>query len=133
GLHQKVIGKHHDVVHAFTQRRNIDLEFVETVIKIFTEVAGPRSIPKFLVTRHNDTHVKVDILDPSYSSHLPFLNHPEQGHLHIVRKVRYFVEEYRSAVRDFEASGFLADGTRERSFFMTEQFAARQFPRQRTA
>src|SRR5688572_9792500 len=101
-----MICKNHDVVYAFTQRWNADLEFIEPVIQVLPELSASARIPEFLVTGHDDPYIKVDIFCSSYPAHLTLLRYTEQLYLYIIRKVRDLIEKYRPTVGKFKASYF---------------------------
>lgn len=62
---QKVLGKQGDIVPSVSRKRKIDRDHVETVKKVFTEVAVFHLVEEFLIGCRDDPHIYRKGLFPS--------------------------------------------------------------------
>src|SRR6185436_10253322 len=116
---QEVVGEDHDVFLALAKRRKLDLEFIESVIKVLPELAVLYGFSKILIRGRKDPNVDAcltrgaDALDP------PLLGDPQQLNLVFIGQISHFIQEYGSRIRQLEAARLVLDGTRERAFHVT--------------
>src|SRR5262245_23105962 len=96
-LHQQ-----RNVFAAFPQRRHLDWNHIEAVIKIFAECSACHHPLEICTGRGDNPHIDSDGSAATGSFELPFLQNAEQLHLKAGRHVPDFIEEYGSTVGLFE-------------------------------
>jgi hypothetical protein len=76
-----------------------------------------------------EAEVSLDRVRPADAFDLTLLDRAQQFRLKFNPQVADFVEKQRSAARQLEFSQLLADGSRERTLFMSEEGALHEFLR----
>ena len=84
----------HEVGHvprALPERREVDLNDVETVVEILAELALLDRLGKVTVRRRDHAHVHLHRLRATYAHELALLQYAQELNLHVVRKLADFV------------------------------------------
>src|SRR5262249_34654348 len=115
------------------QGRKPDVEHVDAVEQVFAELAlGDR--PRQVSIRCGDhPDICFDRPRAAESQELPLLQHAEAFRLRKERHLADFVEEQRTAARDFELAGLRVVSTGERAALVPEELRLEQLFRERRA
>ena len=95
-----------DIFLSFAERRQLDRDDIESVVKVFAEFPGLYSFLQVSVRGCDDAHVDGYRLYPSEAFKGALLQHAKELHLQLGRYITYFIEEYGPAVCDLEAPRF---------------------------
>src|SRR5512135_2258766 len=112
-----------DILRAFAQRRDLDLDDVQAIEKVFTEATLlhlPFEVP---VGGAEDADVGLARRGIPYALVLAVLQEPQQFRLQGKGKIPDLVEEERSPLAGGDAPRVVADRSGERPFHMAEQLA----------
>ena len=131
-LAQKIVRQRHDVFAPIPQRRQCNLDRVQSKKQILTETSGRHFLVQIRVRRGNDADVRVQSFRRTDALEFSRLDHAQQFRLLIHRNVRDLVHEQRAFVRQLEAPGAIRLRVGKRAFHMAEQFALeKSFPKVR--
>ena len=126
-LAQEVIEQRRDVVLALAQRRNRDVDHVQPVIQVFTELAGLDAFGQPAVGGGDDPHVGVDAIPfVAHALDLAGFEEAEQQRLHAQRHLAHFVHEDGAAVGGFEQAALVAISVGEAAARVTEELGLEQ-------
>jgi hypothetical protein len=107
-----VLGDQGDVLRALPQRRDVDRDDAQTVVKVLPEAARPDRLVEVLVRRRDDPRLdrpRAALADPL---ELPLLEDAQELDLQVERDVPDLVEEDRAPAREIEAADAVADRAR---------------------
>ena len=119
---EEVVREEHDIALTLAQRRNVNRENVQAVVKVFSELSFTDHLLQILVRSRNDADIHTDCFISSDTLEFMFLKHAEKLDLERCGDFPDFIEEDSAAVCHFEAALVFSDCTGERSLFMTEEF-----------
>ena len=102
--------KRDDIFSPFPQRGDFDRDYVQTVIKIFTESAFPNQVLKIPVGGGDYSHIDRDWLYTSHGGDLSLLDHLKKFDLQIYGKLGDLIEKYGALLSCFKET-LLAVGT----------------------
>src|ERR1700720_2736961 len=105
------------------QRRNINRDHVETVIKVFAKGSVFEGSAQVAVGGGDQPDVHFDGSRAAQPLELAFLQYPEKFDLNRGGHVSDFIEKQRTIVCHFKFAGLAGCGPGESSFFVAEQFA----------
>ena len=112
-----------NVLATVAQCRHLDGNRVQAIVEVFAETSLADGLLHIHIGRRHDAHVGLHHLLTTHADILARLQHTQQPSLRRQRQFAHFVEENRALVGHTEIALALADGTRERTFFVSEQFA----------
>jgi hypothetical protein len=120
-LLDKMLRQERNILHAFTQWREMDVDDVETVEKVFPENAALARDLEVAVRRSDEPEVHADLAHSADTHDLPFLQYAQDLGLEERRHIADLIEEHGSAVGLLQKTllGVLRAG--ERSLFETEE------------
>src|SRR5262245_17114241 len=118
----EVLGERQDVFLAVAQRRQVNVDDVQTIKEVFAEIAGPDGALEVGICRGDDPNVDLVRLRVSERGEFAFLDHAQQPGLGFGRDRADLVEEDRAVVGDLEQAFFGRDGAGERAFRVAEEF-----------
>ena len=112
-----------DVLAPLAERRNRDVDDVESIVKIFPERAGADLREEVAVGGRHETHVRRDVA-AVVSNALDFtgLDESQQQRLHPQAHFPDLVHEERAAVGHLEQAGAIAPRAREAAADVAEKF-----------
>ena len=123
---QEMIDEHRDLFAPLPQRRDADLDDVQAVVEVFTELMRPHGRLEVAIGGGDEPHVGADGLLAAHARELAVLEHVQQLGLKPQRHLADLVEQERALVRRLELSGFLPVGSGERALLVTEQLRLEQ-------
>ncbi len=123
---KECLGDFQHVATALAQRRQFERDDVQSVIEVFTELAGLGQGFQVAVGGRDQAHIDLLRLHRANPTNLTFLQHPEQPSLSLERQFADFVEEQRSAVGGFDQACTSSAGAGKGTFLMAEQFGLDQ-------
>ena len=129
----KVIDEEGNVLASFTEAWELEPNDVDAVEKIFAERAVLDQLREIPMGRDHDADVGLDRLDPAQRLVDPFLQNPQQTHLHRRRDVADLVEEDRAALGDREAPRLVALGVGEGARLVAEELGLEEGVGERAA
>src|SRR6185503_5102828 len=97
-----MLGEHGNVFDTIAQRRQANLDRVETEKQVLTKTSLRHFRMKIRIRRRQQTHMHFLSLRRSDALKLTGLEHSQQLRLQIQRYVSNFVEKQRSAICEFE-------------------------------
>src|SRR5262249_57132883 len=106
----EVLGEPENCFLAVRQRRQVNVDDVQTVEEVFAEIAGPDGALKVGVGRGDDPHVDLARLRVAERGEFALLDYAQQSRLGFGRDRADLVEEDRTVVGDLEQSFFGRDG-----------------------
>ena len=115
-----------DVVHAITQRGQMDVHRVQAVVEVLPERPVRQVLFQLLVGRRHDPHVDLLAARRPERADLALLQHAQQLRLQRRRQLGDLVEEHRAAVRLDEQPGPIAARVGKRAPLVAEQLALQQ-------
>ena len=129
-LLQEVMGEQRDVFAPVAQRRQLDLDDVQPIVEVFSELPFGHELLEVDVGRRDDAGVDLLRLDPAQPHELPFLHHPQQLGLRLYRHAADLVEEDGALVGQLEQPLLGGHGAREGPLEVAEQVRFEQVRRQ---
>ena len=132
-LAQEVIDEHRDLLPTLAERRDADLDDVETVVEVLAELMDAHRGLEVAVGGGDQAHVGVDDLLAADAGELAVLQHVEQLGLQPQRHLADLVQEERALVSRFELAWLLPIGARKRALLVTEELGFQQLAGQRGA
>ena len=133
GLRGEVFRELQDFTGPVAQRRHLQLDHVEAIVKILAEALFLDQLLEMLIGRGNDARIDFDRLRTADALERPLLQKAQQLRLHHRRQIANLVEQDRAALGRFEAAGLVLDGAGERTAHVPEEFALEQMLAQRRA
>src|ERR1700676_68141 len=121
-----------NIFAAVAQWRQLQVDNVEAMIKIFTEAALANQGEQIDVGSGDDAHVHLDLLRAAEAHELALLNIAKKLGLRFRTNGGDFVEENRALVRDFEQALFGGHRAGESTFDMAEELGLKQVDRNGT-
>ncbi len=123
---EKVLSKQRDIVGAFAQRGDMDLDHVESVVEVFTETALFDFLAEVFVGCGDQADIDRSgecAAEPLYAS---VLEDAQQLDLYARNDLADLIEEKGSAVGQLKSTGLCVVCARERAFFVAEEFAIKE-------
>ena len=131
---QKMPEQQQNVFAAFAQWRYRNRNHIQAIIQILPEYSLRHRLDQVLVRRANQPHIRGNHPVAADPGHGFFFNDPQQGRLLFQRHIADLVQKEGPAGGQFEFSRpALPPGPGKSAPFVTEQFAADQFPWNRAA
>src|SRR4051812_27502825 len=118
-----MFGEQRDVFFSLSQRRDVDGEHAETIVKIGPEESGRYVRLEIAVGGGNDANVDPTRTIVSDPLELAFLQHPEKLRLELDRNLAHFVEQDRTGVSELKPTDPIANRTGERAAHVPEELA----------
>src|SRR2546428_1902320 len=122
-LAQEVRGKRENVLAALAERRQVNLDGVETKEQVLAKAPGLHFRGKVGVGGGYDPHVRPARLGGAHALELARLEHPQELGLQVGRDIRDLVQEKRPAVGELEAAHAVRPGVRERALDVAKELA----------
>src|SRR5205823_9360443 len=122
-----------DVLAPLGERRNVELDDVQSVVQVLAELAGRDALLELAVRRRDNAHVDVVRLVRADGADLPLFEGAEQLDLQRKRHVANFVEEECPAGRRLEEAAPISDRAGERALLVAEELRLEQPFRNRAA
>src|SRR5579885_1316079 len=133
GFAQEVIGEQRDVVFAIAQRRQVDVDHVDSVKQLLAEASRANLGFQVAVGRAQHAHIERDRVVGAERITFPFLQSAQQLDLERQRHLADLVEKYGALVGGLEQADLVLSGPGEGALFVAEQLAFEQVFRQRAA
>ena len=121
-LFDKEFGQNRNIVRAFAQRRNIEVNDIQTEIKVFSEVACVDFGLKITVRGCQNTHIDFNRAFAAKPINFLFLNGTQQFCLQADVHFADFIKQKGSVVGFFEFTDPPRLRAGKGAFFMAEQF-----------
>src|SRR5262249_7760103 len=119
---QKLLGQQRNIVAPVAQSRQVHLHYVESVVQILAEFALLYHLAQISVRGAHQADIDANGLVGAQALEIAFLQHAQQLRLQAQRQFADLVEKQGSVVRALDASLPAAQGTGERTLFVTKQF-----------
>lgn len=130
----KAVDQSGDIFPTFTQGRNGEGKDVQAVIKVTTKRAVLHGLQQIAMGSRNNSHIHFDRMRRANPQHFAFLQYAQQAGLCIQRHFTDFVEQQRTAVRQFEfACRTAATRSGKGAIDVAKQLALHQIARQGAA
>src|SRR5882724_978443 len=129
----EVVNQKRNVITAISQRRDINREHVQTIVKITPELFFGDQLGQAGIRSRQ--YANIDALSASTAQTLKFLllqNSQKLG-LQFERYIAHLIQKERSLVRQLESSNPLGYGAGKRAFLVTKQLAFKKAERNRCA
>ena len=123
---QHMLDQQRDVVLAFAQRRQMNVEYVQAEIEILAQLALCYSLLGLLIRRGKHAHVHRRFHLAAEPAHFMVLQHAEQLCLRRRRHLADFIEKQRAAVGHFKTANPPLGRPRKRTAFVPENFTFHQ-------
>src|ERR1043166_3406757 len=120
-LLDEVADEKRDVLRTLAERRDADLDDIQSMEEVLAELAGLDEIPKILFGRDDDADVDLDRLRGADPLELPLLQDAEQLHLRHRLEVVDVVDENRPRMGALESAGLVGPRVGEGAFDMSEE------------
>src|SRR5207244_1824778 len=104
-LLQEALREGKDVFRPLAERRQLDLEDLQTVVEVLAEVAARDRRLQVTVRRRYEPHVRANVARAAEPSKLALLEHPEHLRLDGVAHLADLVQEEDAPGRLLEPSG----------------------------
>src|SRR5215216_1128251 len=98
-LLQEMLDQLRQILLAFAQGRHANVDYVQTIKKIFSKAPGLHRRIEIYVRQHNQTSIELDHPAAAQSLELASLDHAQQLRLRLSRKMRDLVEHDRALLR----------------------------------
>src|SRR3990172_2587369 len=122
----KMINKQRNIVLPLPERRHLERDHAEPVVKVLAEAPVLHGALDVLVRRRDHAHIHGDRGGAADTVNVPLLENAKYLLLKVDPQVADLVKEQRPAVRKLELSFFNFNGPGKRSFHVAEQFALDQ-------
>ena len=123
---KKVSDQLGDVLAAFADRRQIDRDHVEAIIKILAEPSALDLVEKVAIAGGDHPGIDADCLRIADALELVLLEHAQELHLQFRHRGVDFIEKNGAGVGGLEAAGAVVDGPGERPSHVAEKLALQQ-------
>src|SRR5260370_1620351 len=133
GALEKVVDQLRNIFTAFGQRRELNRNYAQTVIKVFTKAAGLDQHFNVTVSGSQDRHINGDIFVGADLAHLLLLYSTQQIHLETCFRFRDFIQEKRASMSSFKKPRMISICPGKRPFFVSEKFTLQKSFRKRAA
>src|SRR6266581_4028124 len=120
-LVNEVFGELENVRPPLAERRQIDREHVEAVIKVFAKDAFAYRPLEVLVCCRDEADIRLDRFGPAEAFVFALLKHTQQLDLSRLAQLANLIQKERSAFSHFEAALLAAAGSGEGSLLIAEQ------------
>src|SRR5204863_6670218 len=120
---QKGAGERRNVAHTMSQRRRLDLDYVDAVVEILAESPGRDLLSQITVRRTNHANFYLHILLRADATELAVLQKLEEFGLHCQLHFADFVQKERATVGHFYTAGLRFKGASEGSALVSKQLA----------
>ena len=130
---EETLGQRRDVFATFAQRRQLDRKVGQAVVKVRTQYVAGHRIGRIAIGRRDDAHINRHVVLAAEAGDHAVFQRTQQVDLQLRGHLGDFVEEQGAALGAFEVPGVRLRCAREGAAFMTEQLAAEQVRRDRTA
>src|SRR5215475_743008 len=115
-----------NVFFALVERRNTDIDDIQSIKQIFAEPLLLDFFVKIFVRRNENAHIGVNSSCSTKPFELTVLEYAKELYLNRWADFTNFIQKQRSAVRQFETAFFSRVGAGECTFFVPEQFRFEQ-------
>src|SRR5437867_871894 len=120
------------VFPAIAQRRNLEVDYVQAVIKIFAEAALSHQRKELYVGSGYNAHVDSELLGAAEAHEFALLNHAQKLGLRFRTDGGDFIEENGALVGDLEETLLGSNRASEGTFHMAEELGLQQIHRNRS-
>src|SRR6266705_3332706 len=127
---RKVPDEQRDVLGTFPQSRNPDRKHIQSIEKIASEFLLLDHRGQVAVGRRDETRIRANRPRTAQPFELSFMQHPEKLCLQLEWNISHLIEEYGSAVSQFETPDALIQRAGEGPLLMAEQFTFQKACRQ---
>jgi hypothetical protein len=132
-LLQEILDQPGKILFALTQGRHANVDYVQTIKKIFSKTSDLHRRIEIYIRQRNQTSIELDSPATTQPLKLTSLNYPQQLRLSISREMRDLVEHDRALLRGFETPRFWLDSTGKSAALKTKELCFEQLTRQRRA
>src|ERR1043165_3927329 len=101
-LLEEVVNQNRNVFATFAQRRHVDREHVDAVIKVVAETTVSHHRAQVTIRRRNHTHVNAKLVRATDATNLSFLERAQELRLNANVQFRELVEKQRAAIGDLK-------------------------------
>ncbi len=122
----EVLDEQWDVVAALAEGRQVYGDHTQAIEQVVAESAGLNQLGQRAVGGGDDADIDVDGAIIADTLERAFLEHTQQLDLNRRRDIADFVKEDRAAVGRLESARLVADGTGERTAYVSEEFALQE-------
>src|SRR5450432_453649 len=122
-----------NILHTFTQRRQENGKYIESVKKVSSEFASLHIFLKIAIRSGNNANIRFNYRIATNSFNLFFLYCPQEFALNLQGYFTNFIQKKSSFVSQLKFSDASVKCSCEASFFMTKQFTFNQVRRHRSA
>ncbi|CAI8437051.1 MAG: Uncharacterised protein [SAR116 cluster bacterium MED-G04] len=120
-----------DIVIPLPQRRQVEWHHIEPVIEVFTKIALGNQVRQVFMGGGDNPDIAAQQPVAANAGIGPVLQHPQQPGLGLSRHVTDFIEKQRPATGLGKTPVMNTISPGESAFFMAEEFAFDQLPRDR--
>ncbi len=121
------------IFNPIAQRRCFNGKHIEPVVKIFPELALGNLVFQHAMRGGNDPYIGGNTAVAPHPLKHPFLQHPQQLHLHRQAHVANLIKKQGAALSSFKSPFTVAHRAGKCAFFVTEEFRFQQFTGYRAA
>src|SRR5437660_8474016 len=114
------------VFPAIAQRRNLEVDYVQAVIKIFAEAALSHQRKELYVGSGYNAHVDSELLGAAEAHEFALLNHAQKLGLRFRANGGDFIKENGALIGDFEEALFGSNGAGEGALHMAEKLGLQE-------
>src|SRR5262249_10551678 len=125
-LPQERLRKNHDVFAPLTQRRDPDVEPVQSIVQIESEVVSRDRPVQVTIRRGDDANIRSDGPYAAQTRELALLQYPQDFGLRSGRHLRDFVKKQHTPLRQFDLARLRLLCARERAAFESKQLRLQQ-------
>src|SRR5436190_241061 len=116
---------------AFTKRSDPDVEHLQAVVQVLSEIASLDRLLQVAVRRGNDAHVRLLQADPAQPLELALLEHPQELGLRRRAHLADFIQEQYARVGELDLSRLGLLRACERATLVAEQLGLEKLLRKR--
>src|SRR5438105_15097175 len=120
GAAKKVAGQVRNILTAFTQRRQADLEGIDTEIKVFTKLVALDHFTQIAIGGAQHADIRAKRLGLAHAANLAGFQETQQLDLDVLVEFADFIEKQCAAIGHFKEALMIAFGAGERTAPMAE-------------
>src|SRR5210317_969853 len=128
-----MVGQQGNVVPAFPQGRQVNLDNLEAIIQILAKLTIGYFIWQDLVRGSDNAHINLDRGGIANTLKFHGFESPQQTQLHARRDVAYFIEKKSAAVRALKAADLVPERPGKSSLYMSKEFTFQEILGKRCA
>src|ERR1041385_2423711 len=122
----EIVHQDRHIFQPFTQRRHVNGNNVDAVIKVFAKIAGCDFLRKVTVGSENKPYFDTFLFLPANARETAVLQQLEELSLDSWIELADLIQKKRATISHFYAARLGNTGTRKRAFLIAKQFAFNQ-------